>query len=219
MADECCKVGRLISSYGLSSPAQYSGSINDYLVAKWKGKGNHSAVGYRKLTEWFNKHCLQSVYQAHGRSDTQARLDAEYDVLIGDDVPPHERQEVLVDLESEGIDGQQLIEDFVSKSTLSRHIRSCLGESKEQGSSDGNWERQQFEYAREQYLDRITQALSSLDSKGEIEGASEANVSNRVTLACPECPTRVTLETAIKQGYVCADHLGSPGESDSGYRV
>ncbi|WP_424005217.1 rod-determining factor RdfA (plasmid) [Haloarcula salina] len=209
-------MGRLISVYDLTSPAQYSGSLDDYLVAKWKGKGHHSAVGYRKLTEWFNKHCLQSVYRRHGRSDTKARLDAEYEALRGEDVKPHERQEVLADLESDGIDGERLADDFVSKSTLSRHIRQCLEESKgtQTADTDSSWELDQFEYAGQQYHDRLAEALSSLDSKDRITGATAADLSVRVTLACPECPTRVTLETAIDQGYVCADHLGTPRDGE-----
>lgn len=208
MAAECCKVGRVISRYDLTPPPQYSGTLDDYLVAKWKGTGHHDSVGYRQLAEWFNKHCLQTVYRRHGRSDTKARLGAEYEALQGDEVPPHDRQEVIADLQSDGIDGEQIAEDFISKSTLSRHLRQCLETTKEKqrGSTDTEWETNQIEYAREQFHEQIDEALSSLESKDRIPDAGAASVSVQVTLTCPECPTRVSLTTALEQGYVCADH-------------
>jgi len=217
MDGQCCKVGRVISEYELPSPAQYSGDLNDYLVAKWKGTGHHSAIGYRKLADWFNKHCLQTVYRRHGRSDTKTRLDAEYEALQ-DDAAPHERQEVIADLQSDDIDGERIAADFISKSTISRHLRECLDTSKEQqrGSADSEWETDQIDYAREQFRERVVEALSSLESKGRIPDAGATSLSVQVMLTCPECPTRVSLDTALEQGYVCADHATDLADARSG---
>lgn len=215
----CCKITRVIDERRLSAPRRYTGDLNDYLVAKWVGAGHHDAIGYRPLVTWFNKRLMRTVYRRHNRSDTDARITAEYDALVGDDVETYQRKEVVADLEADGIDGEALAADFISKSTLSRHLRNCLDAEKET-ESGGDWERDQIEFARETFKENIDSALKSLSNSGRIQGVEDATVETPVLLACPECPTRVRLETALEQGYVCGTHSGhqtvdSPGTTQS----
>jgi len=211
MADEhCCKVGRVIVEYDLRAPRQYTGDINDYLVAKWTGTGHHEPVGVRPLTEWLNKRILRTVYRHHDRSDTDVRIDAEYEALQSDDIAAHEREDVVADLEADGIDPDALVNDFIGKSTLDRHLKNCLSASKDSGdeATESNWEFEGIEYARGSFQDKIETALESWDRKGRLPDATEAVLETPVLLSCPHCPTRVKLETALEQGYICADHLG-----------
>jgi DNA-binding transcriptional ArsR family regulator len=211
----CCKITSVIDERRLSAPRRYTGDLNDYLVAKWVGAGHHDAIGYRPLVTWFNKRLMRTVYRRHNRSDTDARIAAEYETLVGDDAETYQREEVMADLSADGIDGEALAADFISKSTLSRHLRNCLDAEKET-ESGGDWQRDQIEFARKTFKDNIDSALSSLGSTGQVRGVEDATVETPVLLACSECPTRVRLETALEQGYVCGTHSGQQPVDTSG---
>jgi hypothetical protein len=185
-------------------------SIDEYLVARWLGKGDYPAVGVRKLADWFNKKVLRDAYTEAGRNVTDIRIESEYDVLSSND---HlKRAEVIDDLASDGIDGERLADDFVSRSTMRRHLRNCL-DARKDGSendtpSDSNWEVEQVRYGTEKLQDSVREAVASLDNKGRLPGGDEAEVEVPVLLSCPECSTQVRLETALNRGYVCKSHLG-----------
>lgn len=210
----CCKVRRVVEERELSAPRRYTGDLDDYLVAKWVGAGQHEAIGVRSLVEWFNKRLMRTVYRRHNRSDTEARIAAEYEALQGGSVETYQREEVVADLEGDGIDGEALAGDFISKSTLSRHLKNCLDAEKERQRSRTDWERDQVAFARKTFQDNIASALDSLGTKDRVADVAAATVETPVLLSCPHCPTRVTLETALEQGVVCSTHADvSPDQS------
>lgn len=204
MARNGCKVEDVVAEYGLDSPSDGAGSIHDYLVDRWRGNGDHRAVGYRRLTDWFNRQLFRRVYDRHGRSTMGTRLDSEYEALTDED--DLVRAEVVADLAADGIDAEVLLEDMVSPRTMHRHLTDCLEAEKPPRDAETDWERESVDIAREQLVEKVEKSMSALESKGEIEVAGTAEVEVRVYLACPECETRVPLETARRRGYVCADH-------------
>ncbi|MBX0288585.1 hypothetical protein EGH22_19835 [Halomicroarcula sp. F28] len=152
------------------------------------------------------------MYQRHGRSDIDLRIDSEYQTLSGDEIAPHRVEELLADLSADGIDGEQLQGEFVSKSTMARHLKGCLDGSKETPPTDSSseWEQDQIEISKDILQDKIEESLRTLENKGKIAGASEADVMISITMTCPECPTRVSLADALDRGYVC-EHI-APAE-------
>ena len=58
------------------------------------------------------------------------------------------------------------------------------------------------------YRSHLASALQSLGNKDRISGVDAAALQVQSYLSCPECPTRVSVEQAYEQGYVCADHHG-----------
>jgi hypothetical protein len=209
--DYCCKVDRVVDEFDLRAPRQFDGDHDEYLVAKWTGAGRQEPTGVRPLTAWVNKQILRTVYRRHDRSETDVRVDAEYEALVGDDVAAHERADVVADLEADGIDAEALTRDCLGKSTLDRHLKDCLGASKADTSEStgGRWEDDAIAYARSSFQDRVGTALASLDGEDRLPGAADAALTTPVLLGCPRCATRVRLATALDRGYVCADHLGS----------
>jgi len=204
----CCKVGTVARERGLTVSADMS--IDEYLVARWSGTGDYPAVGVRKLADWFNKQLLRDVYTDAGRNVTDIRIESEYEVLSSED--DLRRAEVIDDLEADGIDGEDLIDDFVSRSTMRRHLKNCLGARKDEASDDAptdtNWEVEQVQYGTEKLRNSVREAVTSLDNKGLIPGGTESEIEIPVLLTCPECSTQVRLETALNRGYVCKTHLG-----------
>lgn len=210
MGDACCKVGRVAAARNLDrrSPTE---SLDEYLVARWLGRDEFPETGLRPLTDWFNEQLLKDAYAANGRSTTETRIESEYEALRGDD--DIARGEVVDDLRTDGIDGEALASDFVSKSSLQRHLTNCLDAKKHTESRrESNWEEDRVEFASTVASDNVEGALRSLENKGELPGATEAVVDVPVYLRCPECNTRVRFLTAKERGYVCKEHLGAASD-------
>lgn len=205
--DHCCKVGTVLARYGLDHGVG-DGDVEQYLLARWLGRGEYSATGLRPLKDWFNKQLLKAVYTENDRRTLGNRIDADYDALTGEE-PDFA---VLDDLEADGIDGEQLRGDFLSTATLYRHFTNCLGASKSaQGTdSDGDsaWETDKVDYARDIVERNVAESLQSLDNKDRVPGASRAEVKTEIVLGCPDCGTQVSFERAVGRGYVCQEHMG-----------
>lgn len=202
----CCKVDRIRAAHDITPPGRFEGDLDSYLVARWTGEGETDPAGVRTLSEWFNKQVLQTIYRAHGRSDSSIRLDSDYEALRGNDVPDHERAELLSELADDGIDGEATTKQFIGKSTLSRHLKECLDATKDTPSSETEWEIDRVRVATNTYRSHLESALQSLGNKDRIRGVDGAELQVQSYLSCPQCPARVTVEKAYEQGYVCADH-------------
>lgn len=206
MTDEPnCKAGRVVERYGLDPQREGYDDIHAELLALWTGAAEPEPLGYRSLTRWFNKHLLRSAYEANGRLTLGSRLDNEFETLTGDD--DIARGELMDELAQEGIDASRLLEDMVSFSTIRRHLTKCLDGEKERQPAETDWEQNSIDLAADRLLEKVETALTSLENKGRVEGATDAEVSVRVQLSCPHCPTRRTMEEALRRGHVCEDHL------------
>jgi DNA-binding transcriptional ArsR family regulator len=199
-----CKVERNTERYGLTVPSSTHDSIDKYLLHRWLGEGERVAEGYRSLTEWFNKRLLRSAYDAQSRETLATQLDADYEILTGED--DLEREELLDILAAEGIDGEELRRDMISWGTMRNHLKECLGGEKGAPDARTDWERESVRIASDKTADQVNEALGSLESKGQLDGGKTTTVEIQVQLTCDECPRRVPLETALERGYVCAEH-------------
>lgn len=206
----CCKVGDTIERRGLETADPRHESLEEGLLARWLGRDGHAESGYRTVTEWFNKRLLRRVYTDRGREAVDARIDSDYEVLTGDD--DLQRRYLLDDLEATGIDAEALRDDMVSWGTMRTHLNECLEGTKERPAARTEWERNSIEVARDVTTEKVEDALSSLATKGDLEGVDAATVDVQVYLRCDECPTRVSLERALDQGHVCRRHNAVPTE-------
>lgn len=203
-----CKVDRVVDAFDLDAPSADASTLDAFLLDRWKGQDGQDPMGYRTLTEWFNKRLLKRVYDARGRAAIATRLDSEYAALTGDD--DLARKELIRDLEEDGIDTERLLDGFVSWSTMRHHLTGCLGGEKASQAGDSDWERESLEAIRESTEARVDKVVRSLSSKGKVPGAADCVVHVDIQLSCPECPTRVSVERALDQGYVCRTHLVEP---------
>lgn len=202
-----CKVDRLADRYGITSPDSTTESLDEYLVTRWTGADGQSAVGYKSLTEWFNKRLLRRHYADHGRDVIDAHLDREYELLS--DGEGLERDELAADLATDGIDADALERDIVSWSTMRHHLKGCLDAAKETDTATTDWESNTVRYTRERAGEQVRSVLSSLSSKDRLADADEAEVDVQVKLGCPDCSVRVPFAEALERGYVCAEHAES----------
>lgn len=208
-----CKVDDLTERYGLTPPREEYDTLDQYLLAQWKGVDGLESEGYQALTEWFNKQVLAQIYDEHGRQIPAFRIDAEYEILTGD----HDlrRDELAADLAADSIEIDDAEGELISWSTMRRHLNGCLDGEKEPVQSSSDWELESVEVARSKTIEKAKAALNSLSSKRRLPDATKAEVDIQVKLSCPECPTRVPMQDAVERGYVCKDHFQTvPQESD-----
>ena len=211
--DPGCKVDVALERYGLASSDPVYETMDEGLLARWKGDGDRSPMGYRSLTEWFNKRLLKRVYDEHGRDSLGARVDSDYEALRSDDDLASE--EMVESLRSDGIDAERVRDDMVSWGTMRTHLQECLDGEKEPPTARTEWERESIEKAREVTREKAESALSSLGTKGEIDGVDAASVEVQIHIGCGHCPTRVPFEVAAERGYVCEQHGRTQAASDS----
>lgn len=202
--DSDCKVDEVIRRYDLDTADPRYESLNEGLLTRWTGADGRESMGYRTLTEWFNKRLLRRAFDEHGRDTLGHRLDHAYDALTGDD--DLARADIIEDLDADGIDGRAVSADLVSWGTMRTHLQECLDGTKAKQSSSGDWERETVAMARSFATEKAESALSSLSSKGRLDGAGESTVTVQVQLQCDHCPTRVPFDVALDRGYVCEAH-------------
>jgi hypothetical protein len=199
-----CKIDRAIKRYGLETADPIYDSIDEGLLARWTGAGKRTAMGYRSLTEWFNKRLLKTVYDEHGRETLGARLDSDYEVLTGDDNLISE--EIAESLRADGIDSDQLRRDLISWGTMRTHLQECLDGHKESQTASTNWEEESIQKAIEVAEEKTETALSALANKEMLAGGETAGIEVQIQLSCQSCPTRVPFDVALERGYVCEKH-------------
>jgi len=203
-SDTSCKIDGVIDRYDLESADPIYDTINEGLLARWTGAGKRTAMGYRSLTEWFNKRLLKTVYDNHGRETLGARLDSDYEVLRSDDDLVGE--EVVESLRVDGIDSDRLERDLVSWGTMRTHLKECLNGHKESQTASTNWEKESIRKVIEVAEEKTESAISALANKGTLAGGETAGIEVQIQLSCQSCPTRVPFDVALERGYVCAEH-------------
>lgn len=205
-----CKIDRVIEHYQLDDPQHASVDLG--LVARWRGDDTHTAYGYRTLTRWFNKRVLRTVYEQHGRKTLGNRIESDYAALTGEDTLVQE--EVMSDIETDGIRADKLVDDLVSWGTMRTHLKECLDAGKPTEDSSSEWQRDAIRTARSIAEKKAGEALSSLTTNGDLEDGDAATVDVEIRLRCGECPTTVPFDVAAQRGYICDTHRETAAQSN-----
>jgi hypothetical protein len=179
--------------------------MEEYLRALWQGEAGREPLGYRALADLLNKRILRSISIAAGRQITTPLIESEYETLQGDD--PEAVAEVRTALSNAGIDAAELESAFVSHMAIRRHFQNCLDLEPIEREPANDWHEDAIEYAERHLESRVEQVMTGLARSGKVPDAETATFQPVFYARCSECPTRVTLETAIDQGYVCDEHV------------
>lgn len=199
-----CKIEVVTDGYGLAPAGDRYETLDEYLLARWTGADGREPVGYRTLADAFNRRLLTRVYDDHGRAAFDARIEADYATLTGDE--ELQRGELADDLIADGIDADRLRRDLVSWGTMATHLKDCLDGEKPQPTAATDWERRSIDIATDRARSKVEEAVSSLASKGVLPADAAADVELQVQLGCTACHTRVPLSIALERGYVCETH-------------
>lgn len=212
--ESCCKVGAVAAKYRLS-PGVTDETLDEQLANRWDGTDGYPEMSIRELVDWLHKHMLRTRYTEQGRSTLEPHLDSDYDVLSNEADDNH--RAVLSDLAGDGIDGEALLEDFVSPATMYRHLTGCLDVEKDAARGDSaNPVRNKLSYVENTVETHVADLLSAWENSGDVPAATEADVAVRIYLECPTCSKQTGLRIVQQRGYVCEEHLSSQSGPPTG---
>lgn len=113
----CCKLGRLAQVYDFDE-------LNAELERKWTGDGSES-TSLRELQRTVNRRLVAKKLIEHGLPPIDGEAENIRRVLTDSDVSEGRRIDARRRLEGEGIDVEELLDDFVSHQTVYNHLRNC----------------------------------------------------------------------------------------------
>lgn len=113
----CCKIGRVTRRYGLDSLAAE-------LVERWQAAGEHGA-SLRELQRELNRAILRETLLAHDLTPLEGEVENLRRLLRDSPVSESQRIEARRRLEKQGIDVDDLLQDFVSHQSVFTHLREC----------------------------------------------------------------------------------------------
>lgn len=186
-----CKVCRVLDERGLEG-------YEERLVEQWQGDGT-SRKGYRQLARWLNVTLLRREMDVVGLSTLGNEAESKYDRLTERDSNAVELERIL---EREGIDVGRLRDDFVAYGVVRKHLKECLG-AEYQRPEPTDWQREAIDIATDHARSRVSDAVSSLQSKGDIESGGDLNVEVTAEVECTDCRSKVPIRRALRRGYVC----------------
>ena len=109
------KVERVIRAYGLEG-------LGEELEHRWLGEG-YERQSLRDLADHFNRRVLESALNEAGVVTLQGELSNTYELLTGDDVTEGARIQARNRLERDGVDVDDLLDDFVSHYAIHTYLR------------------------------------------------------------------------------------------------
>jgi hypothetical protein len=189
------KVARVIGEYGLEG-------MDDELAVLWTGDETERR-SLRQLATYFNKDVLGAAMREAGMNPLDGEVENTYRLLTDDDVTQGVQTETRKQLEREGIDVDQLKNDFVSHQavhtylTKHRDIRPPSNDSSDESRRDSARNTVQRLQSRtvavtENMLDRLA-TTDSLEL-GEFDVLVETQV------LCRECKTVSTVGELLDNG-------------------
>jgi hypothetical protein len=113
------KIARVIHHYDLDS-------LGDELIDYWI-RNDHEQRSLRELADYFNTNLLRTTMDSAGMSTLDGEVTNTYRLLTADDVSTGVRTQLETTLERNGIDPEQLHEDFVSHQAIHTYLTQYRG--------------------------------------------------------------------------------------------
>lgn len=203
MTESCCNVARIAAEYDIHPSGLAYGSLDEYLVARWKGDNVLEPDDINRITNWFNRRLLSKRYEQADRKHISAEISSDYRTLQEGNSDTQE--ELLADLEMSGIEGLAIKEEFIDPADLRSHLCSCLGEEQFQEDSEqliGD----EVHQLKSEFAVEVKELWSSLSQDAISKAESPDMKDVVVVISCPRCSATSTLEKVVECGYVCEDH-------------
>jgi len=120
--DCTCKVGRVTRKYGLDA-------VGSELASLWRGDDGESH-SLRDLADRFNRRVLAAALRDASVEVLDGELQNTYRLLTDDEVSAGMRTQAVGRLERDGVDVEDVRNDFVSHQSIYTHLRECLNAEK-----------------------------------------------------------------------------------------
>lgn len=186
------KVAELIDKYDLTGLATE-------LEEGWTATGDaHRSL--RELAEYFNRQILEQEFVNTGKQTLRGETETFYTLLTSEDVSEGDRVRARRRLEEQGIDVDELVDDFVSYQTVRRYLKNHRGATYTRAESD----RLETEAQNIQQLSGRVEAvaenkLQSLRDSSRLS-LGEFRVTTDVHVYCEDCETRYSATGILSRG-------------------
>ena len=192
------KVGKVIERYSLDS----MGSERE---ARWLGDGTDSH-SLRELAAYFNEEVVRAAIAGTDRREVSSDIETLYHVLSGEDVSRAEQTRVRKELERDGIDVEQLEQDFVTHQAIHTYLTKGRAVQKETEPED------RLDNAR-QTINRLRSRLiavseTTLDSLRQADAITlgSYDIFVEISVHCTDCGTHKNLfELLTDRGCDCPE--------------
>jgi len=189
------KTHRVIEKYGIQS-------FKPELKSKWTGK-NHDKVGIRDLADELN---IKILDEALGDVTLETYSTEDLHELLTEDGPRNSAQFVKTELEDEGIDVDEVTDDFVSHTALRNYLMSVHKVESPQRHPEGEERIRSYKEATEReqksHKRNLEQRLNILQTKGHIPDG-EIDITVKTTVKCPSCGRRMRARKMIDLNDGC----------------
>jgi len=189
------KVARLIEKYNL-------GNIGDELERKWTR--NHDRVSLRKLADEFNKQLLRNTLDTDDSPLLEGEVDNLYRLLTDDDVTSGMRQQARNRLSQQGVNVEQLEDDFVTYQSVRTYLKKYRDVSAPKSETSPEEQRQKKLRAIQRLISRLTditeQSLSELINAGYLT-LGDFNIVVTVRVHCTDCNTQRSVSELLSEGH------------------
>ncbi len=188
------KLGRLIQRHGLSD-------LREELITRWTAPQDERS-SLRDLADYVNQQLLGAHLEAANVTVTDYDLVQRYHRLTSDEVPTSDRTRERRTLERQGVDVDQLFDEFVSHQTVHTYLTDDCDVEYTTANTSAPSE------TVGQLKGRVSAVTDSIVDQLE-ETPPEYDVFVDITVYCHGCERRYTIEELIEaDGCACA----SPAE-------
>jgi hypothetical protein len=187
------KVQRIIDERGFEG-------FGDELERRWTTDGDDGA-SLRELADEFNRRVLADEAEAAGVQFLAGELENFYAKLTGDDVDPEARVAVERRLNREGIDTDDVSDDFVTHQAIHTYLSKYRDASvSTPDSADRVADGRDTINRLQTRLGNVTSnTLRTLESADAIS-LGDSDVFVTVTVACNDCGTRTEVNALLDEG-------------------
>jgi hypothetical protein len=187
------KIARVIHHYDLDG-------LGDELIDYWI-REDHKQRSLRELADYFNTNLLRTTMDSAGMSTLDGEVTNTYRLLTADDVTTGVRTQLETTLERNGIDPEQLHEDFVSHQAIHTYLTRYRGVQRHSEISE-----QDRLTKTETTIQRLKSRLIAVAEKrlrslrdAETITLGTFSVLVDVRVICEDCGTHVDIPTLLSE--------------------
>lgn len=171
------KVKRVAETYGLED-------IDRDLADRWTRSDDRFSL--RDLADFFNQRVLRAAIEAQGVNPLEGEVENFHRILT-DDVSSGVKMQARKRLEQNGVDVDELVQDFVSYQSINRHLKKDLGVTQSAASkSDPERKRQRLYALQNRVVAVVENTLEQLRARDEL-ALADFDVVVDIRITCSRC--------------------------------
>ena len=188
----CCKVGRVVDTYGLPS-------MDERLSSRWLGTDGER-LGLRALKAFFNRAVLRAAMQEAGLDPLDGEVEEIYRLLAEGEPSDRMRVRARERLERAGVDVDAVQRDFVSHPTIGTHLKECIGvEPPSAGETDQLAKAEERVFKLQNRMEAVVRgSIEHLRDTGRVD-ADDVDVFVSARVVCERCGTQYDVHDFLRR--------------------